>query len=207
MQVLLINGSPNKEGCTYTALSEVATALQSDGIDCEIMHIGRSPLAGCTACGHCKKTGRCVYDDIVNRTIDRLDSFDGFVFGAPVYFAGIAGSMKSFLDRLFYASSPDLTRYKPAGVVVSCRRGGSTASYDQLIKYPGIRNMPIVSSQYWNMVHGNTPDEVRQDLEGLQIMRTLGHNMAWLLRSIEAGRKAGVPLPPIEPPARTNFIR
>ncbi len=207
MQVLLINGSPHKEGCTYTALAEVAGALSADGIGYEILHIGHGPIAGCAACGHCKTAHRCVYDDLVNRVIDRLGQFDGFVFGAPVHYAGIAGGMKSFLDRLFYAAADELLDYKPVGVVVSCRRGGSSASYDQLIKYPGIHRMPIVSSHYWNMVHGNTPEEVLQDLEGMQTMRILGHNMAWLLRCIEAGKEAGIPLPVSEPKVRTNFIR
>ncbi|MCZ9311873.1 MAG: flavodoxin family protein [Methanocorpusculum sp.] len=206
MKVLLINGSPHKEGCTFTALSEVAGALNRRDIATEIFHIGTRPIAGCVACGKCAETKRCVFDDKVNEVLDRLDEYDAIVVGSPVYYAGPAGQLTAFLDRLFFLKE-DLMAGKPGAAVVSCRRGGATAAFDRLNKYFTISNMPIVSSQYWNMVHGSTPEDVRQDLEGLQVMRTLGENMAWLLRCIEAGRKTGVPAPVYEEHLWTNFIR
>jgi multimeric flavodoxin WrbA len=206
MKVLLLNGSPHTEGCTYTALCEVAKALNEEGIETEIIQIGSYAIRGCTACGSCKKTGKCAFDDLVNEVAEKAKTADGFIFGSPVYYSGINGTMKSFLDRLFYSASQHLA-YKPGAGVVSARRAGTTASLEQLNQYFTINNMPVVSSQYWNMVHGNTPDEVRQDKEGLQIMRTLGRNMAWLLKSIEAGEKNGIEKPVGEPKERTNFIR
>ena len=206
MKVLLVNGSPHPEGCTYTALCEVAKGLESEGIGYEIMYLGKGDIPGCRACGYCKKKGMCVIDDIVNKTLDRTDEFDGFVFGSPVYYSGPAGQVTSFMDRLFYAGRGRMA-YKPAAAVLSCRRAGTTASFDRLNKYFTISNMPVVSSQYWNEVHGNSPEEVLQDLEGLQIMRTLGRNMGWMLKCIDAGRKAGVSIPAPEEHAWTNFIR
>jgi len=206
MKVLLINGSPNKEGCTFTALSEVEKALNENGIETEIIQIGNQIVRGCIACGHCKQSGSCVFDDIVNEVIEKAKTADGFIFGSPVYYSGINGTMKSFLDRLFYSGSKHLA-YKPGAGIVSARRAGTTAALHQINHYFTINNMPLVSSQYWNMVHGNTPDEVRQDKEGLQIMRTLGQNMAWLLKSIEAGIEMGIEKPAPEPRERTNFIR
>jgi len=206
MNVLLINGSPNKKGCTFTALSEVAKELKKQDIGTEIFHVGNKPIRGCTACGKCSETGRCIFDDAVNVAIGKADEADGFVFGSPVHYAGASGFITSFLDRCFFAGG-DVFAYKPGAAIVSCRRGGATAAFDQLNKYFTINNMPVVSSQYWNMVHGNTPDEVLQDLEGLQIMRTLGQNMAWLLKSIAAGRKAGIVRPEPEEHIWTNFIR
>ena len=211
MKVLLINGSPNERGCTFTALSEVAETLNKNGIETEIFWIGKKAIHGCVACWACTKLGKCVFnDDGVNELAARLDEFDGFILGAPVYYAGIAGSMCAFLDRLFFSvdeSSGKKFANKPGAAVVSCRRGGASAAFDRLNKYFTIRNMPIVSSQYWNQVHGNTPEEVKKDLEGLQTMRTLGANMAWLLKCIEAGKKSGVPLPEREEVIFTNFIR
>jgi multimeric flavodoxin WrbA len=206
MKVLLINGSPNKEGCTFTALSEISKALQTNGIDTEIIQVGDKIVRGCIACGSCKKTGFCTFDDIVNEVIEKAKTAKGFVFGSPVYYSGINGTMKSFLDRLFYSGSQHLA-YKPGAGIVSARRAGTTAALQQFNQYFMINNMPVVSSQYWNMVHGNTPDEVMQDKEGLQIMRVLGQNMAWLLKSIEAGEKMGIEKPEKEPRERTNFIR
>lgn len=206
MNVLLINGSPHKNGCTFTALSEVAGQLNAQGIDTHILHIGNKPIQGCIACGKCLQTGRCVFEnDPVNECIDRLKQADGLVVGSPVYYAGPNGTLCGLLDRVFYGKNGPYA-YKPAAAVVSCRRGGATASFDRLNKYFTISCMPVVSSQYWNEVHGNTPEEVRQDLEGLQIMRTLGRNMAWLIKCIEAGRGT-VPPPEQEPFTRTNFIR
>jgi multimeric flavodoxin WrbA len=206
MKVLLINGSPNKEGCTFTALSEVAKALNENGIETEIIQIGDKVVRGCMACRSCKDTKVCIFDDIVNEVIEKAKTVDGFVFGSPVYYSGINGTMKSFLDRLFYSGSQHLA-YKPGAGIVSARRAGTTAALQQLNQYFMINNMPVVSSQYWNMVHGNTPDEVRQDKEGLQIMRTLGYNMAWIIKSIETGKKNGVEMPKQEPRERTNFIQ
>lgn len=206
MKALLINGSPNEFGCTYTALSEVAKALNENGVETEIFHLGTEPVAGCLACRSCRGTGRCVIDDVVNVALDKAEKSDALVFGSPVHFAGISGTMKSFMDRFFFASAP-AQKLKPAAAIVSCRRAGSTAALDILNKYITYSQMPVVTSGYWNMVHGNTPDEVRQDLEGMWIMRTLGRNMAWLLKSIEAGRENGVALPEAEPKVNTNFIR
>ena len=208
MKVLLINGSPRAKGCTYTALSEVAKELEKENIETEIFHVGNKPIRGCTACGACSRnnSGKCIFDDdTVNIALEKVKEVDAFVFGSPVHYAAASGQITSFLDRFFYAGEG--FQYKPGAAVVSCRRGGATAAFDQLNKYFTIANMPIVSSQYWNMVHGNTPEEVKQDLEGMQTMRTLGKNMAWLLKSIKAGKAAGIKLPEKEPRAVTNFIR
>ncbi len=206
MKVLLVNGSPKKKGCTYTALSEIEATLNKNEIETEIYWIGNKPIAGCIDCKVCKKTGKCFRDDLVNEFLELSRKADGFIFGSPVYFASASGSIKSFMDRIFYADNGCFAG-KPAAGIASCRRSGSTATLDQLNKYFTIRNMPVVSSQYWNMVHGNTPEEVKQDLEGLQIMRTLGNNMAWLLKCIEAGKKAGITFPEREETTWTNFIR
>ena len=206
VKVLLINGSPHKEGCTFTALSEVATTLQKRGVETEIFHIGVKPIAGCIACGKCKVAGKCVFEDDVNKIGARLDEFDAIVLGSPVYYSGPTGQLCSFCDRLFFANAPKMAG-KLAAAVVSCRRGGATASFDRLNKYFTIANMQVVGSQYWNMVHGHTPQEVRQDEEGLQTMRTLGENMAWLLKCIELGKKHGIEKPTYEPVTFTNFIR
>lgn len=206
MKVLLINGSPNEHGCTYTALSEIAHTLMKYEIDTEILYLGKKPIAGCIACKKCKETGKCTINDKVNEVMADIDNIDAIIVGSPVYYAGAAGQLTSFLDRLFYSGGSRMAG-KLGASVISCRRGGATAAFDQLNKYFAISSMPIVSSQYWNMVHGNTPDEVRKDQEGLQTMRTLGENMAWLLKCIEAGKKAGIPLPTYEPKIHTNFIR
>lgn len=206
MKVLLFNGSPNANGCTFTALREVETTLNKHGIESELFQVGKKPVAGCIACRKCKDGASCIFDDGVNELAARLDEFDGIVVGAPVYYAGPAGQATAFLDRLFYSAGKKL-RGKPGAAVVSCRRGGASAAFDRLNKYFSINSMPIVTSQYWNQVHGNTPEEVRLDEEGLQTMRTLGENMAWLLRCIEAGKAAGIAAPNYEAPVRTNFIR
>ncbi|MDR1408657.1 MAG: flavodoxin family protein [Tannerella sp.] len=207
MNVLLINGSPHKNGCTFTALSEIAGALETQGIETRIFHIGTKAIRGCIACGQCDETGYCACSgDIVNECIDRIKKADGIVVGSPVYYASPNGALLALLDRTFYASG-DAFACKPATAVVSCRRGGAASAFDALNKYFTISNMPVVSSQYWNEVHGNTPEEVRQDLEGLQVMRTLGRNMAWLLKCIDAARET-VPYPEREAIRhRTNFIR
>jgi len=208
MKVLLINGSPNAKGCTYTALCEVAKTLENENIKTEIFHVGDKPIRGCTACRKCTD-GKCVFnDDIVNIAIDKAKEADAFIFGSPVHFAAASGQITTFLGRFFFAGrSGTCFENKPGAAVVSCRRGGATATFDQLNKFFTISNMPIVSSQYWNMVHGNTPEEVKQDLEGLQTMRKLGKNMAWLLKSIQAGKEMGVTAPEKEQRIATNFIR
>ena len=210
MKVILVNGSPHVKGCTYTALEEVAKTLNDDGIETEIFHIGNKPLSGCTACGSCRKNKRCIFDDRVNEFLDLAKSADGFIFGSPVYYASANGSMVSFMDRAFYTdlcAGRGTFYLKPAAAVISARRAGTTATFDQLNKYFSLSQMPVISSQYWNMVHGSSPEQVQQDLEGLQIMRTLGRNMAWFLKCKEAGSKAGVPLPEKEERVATNFIR
>ena len=206
MKVLLVNGSPHANGCTYTALCEVAGALEAQGIETEIFQVGTKSISGCLGCAACIKTGKCVIDDVVNEFVEKAKEADGFVFGSPVHFASASGALTSFMDRAFYGKGAVFAN-KPAAAIMSCRRGGATATLDQLIKYFTISNMPVVSSQYWNMVHGNTPDEVRQDLEGMQTMRTLGVNMAGLLKCIEAGKAAGIELPQREAKVATNFIR
>ena len=204
MKVLLINGSPNEFGCTYTALREVEKELNAAGVDTEIFHIGTEPISGCSGCEGCAASGRCIIDDRVNDALELAEKCDAYVFGSPVHYAGIAGDMKSFMDRFAWAGDH---RLKPGAAVVTCRRGGATAALDGLNKYMTIAQMPLVSSCYWNMAHGKTPAELTQDLEGMQVMRTLGRNMAWLLKSIEAGRAAGLEKPLEEARIKTSFIR
>lgn len=206
MKVLLVNGSPHHEGCTYTALREIEKELNRQGIDTEIFWIGVRQLSGCMGCGACYETGRCAIEDMVNIFAEKAAAADGFVFGSPVHYAAASGALTSFMDRLFYSGGRHMA-FKPGAAIVSCRRGGASSAFDQLNKYFTINNMPLVSSSYWNMVHGNTPEEVMQDLEGLQTMRNIGANMAWLLKCIEAGKNAGVALPVAEKKFRTNFIR
>ena len=211
MKVILVNGSPNKNGCTYTALCEVEKTLNEADIETEIFWIGTKPIIGCTACMKCREKGKCTFDkDVVNEFTEKAYEADGFIFGSPVYYAGATGAITSFLDRAFYSSSQgsglEAFKHKPASVICSARRGGTTATYDQLNKYLGISQMPIISSFYWNMVHGNTPEEVKQDLEGLATMRQLGRNMAFFLKCIEAGKKDGL-TPEEEPKIAFNFIR
>jgi len=208
MKVLLINGSSKEKGCTYTALSEVADSLEKEGIEWEIMNTSNKPVRDCIACGQCSKLNNaCVFnDDIINEIINKAEAADGIIFGTPVYYAHPSGKILSILDRVFKAGS-NVFAHKPGAAVASARRAGTTAALDVLNKYFTISEMPIVSSSYWSMVHGNTPDEVKQDEEGLQIMRNLGKNMAWLLKCIEAGKNHGVSVPVKESLYRTNFIR
>ncbi|MDR0412433.1 MAG: flavodoxin family protein [Dysgonamonadaceae bacterium] len=207
MNVLLINGSPHKSGCTFTALSEIAEVLEQQGIETRIFHIGTKAIRGCIACGKCREAGYCSgSDDPVNECIDLIKKADGIVVGSPVYYASPNGALLALLDRVFFAGSGAFA-YKPAAAIVSCRRGGAASAFDALNKYFTISSMPVVPSQYWNGVHGQTPEEVRQDLEGLQVMRTLGRNMAWLLKCIAVAKET-VPFPEKEPVRqRTNFIR
>ena len=211
MKVLLVNGSSHKEGCTYTALTEVEKSLNKEGIETDIFWIGNKPISGCIACKACVKLKKCVFNnDKVNEFIEIAKDYDGFIFGTPVHWAAASGAIISFLDRVFYADSCGGRKsfyLKPAATVISARRAGTTATFDQINKYFGLLQMPIVTSQYWNMVHGAKPEEVKQDLEGMQIMRTLGRNIAFFLKCKEAGIKAGVKLLEVEPTVFTNFIR
>lgn len=206
MKVILVNGSPHTKGCTYTALAEASGALEKQGIETEIFQLGVKPISGCIACSSCRKTGKCFMDDSVNQFVEKAAEADGFIFGSPVHYASASGMLTSFMDRVFYSGGANLQN-KPVAAVISARRAGTTATFDQLNKYFTISNMPIVSSQYWNMVHGSTPEDVKQDLEGMQTMRVLGNNMAWLLKCIEAGKAAGINLPEKEDRVWTNFIR
>ncbi len=211
MKVMLVNGSPHKTGCTNRALEEVARTLEDEGIEAEIFWIGSQPVGGCIACKGCARKGACVFDDVVNEFRVKALEADGFVFGAPVHYAHAAGSLLGFMDRLFYsngrAGQPNALSFKPAAAVASARRSGATSAFDDIGKFFTIAQMPIVSSRYWNNVHGNSATEVEQDEEGLWTMRQLGRNMAWMLKCIEAGRAAGIGTPESEPEKITNFIR
>jgi multimeric flavodoxin WrbA len=214
MKVCLINGSPHQKGCTSTALSLVAESLEKDGVQADIFQLGTSPIAGCRGCGGCHRDvtrdkDHCIAypDDRVNDFAAIAADYDGYVFGSPVHFAAADGAITSFLSRVFYCVPREVFRLKPGACVVSARRAGTTAAFDQLNKYLTIAEMPVISSCDWNMVHGFTPEDVMQDKEGCRVMRILGHNMAWFLKCKDAGAKAGVPLPASEPPAVTNFIR
>ena len=206
MKVLLVNGSPHEKGATYTGLREVAEALESNGVETKIMWLGIEPLASCIGCNACLKTGRCFRKDKVNEFLEVIDEYDGFVFGSAVHFAASSGALSSFMDRVFYGRGARFA-HKPAAAIVSCRRGGASAAFDEINKYFTISHMPIVSSQYWNQIHGNNAEEAKQDLEGMQTMRVLGNNMAYLLKCIDAGKNAGIEKPEIEPKIKTNFIR
>ena len=209
MKVLLINGSPHQKGCSYTALSEAASALNEEGVETEFYWIGNKPIGGCIGCYQCAKKQKCVFEDKINEFTALAADYDGFIFGSPVYYSGMNGSLMSFMDRAFFSASaqnPHPFRFKPAAAVVSARRAGTTSALDQMNKYFFHQQMPIVTSRYWNMVHGKTPEEVKQDEEGLQIMRYLGRNMAWLLKCIQLGKENGV-YPPENDKVYTNFIR
>ena len=206
MKVMLVNGSHHEKGCTYTALAEVAKALNANGIETEIYQLAGKKIEGCKGCWACKKAKTCVFDDgTVNDFVAKAAEFDGFVFGSPVYYASASGALISFMDRVFYSGGKSLA-YKPAASVVSCRRAGASTTFDVINKYFTINNMPIVSSNYWNEIHGNTAEEAAQDEEGLQTMRVLGNNMAWLLKCIQAGKDNGI-APVTERKVWTNFIR
>ena len=205
MKVLLINGSPNEKGCTYTALAEVAASLNKEGIETETIWVGNAPLPDCIACGSCRKTGKCVFDDIANELAEKAESCDGFVFGSPVYYAHPSARLLAVLDRAFYSGGRHFA-YKPGAAVLSARRAGTTASFDVINKYFTICSMPVVSSTYWNHVYGNQPEQVQQDKEGLMTMYNIGKNMAWLLRCIALGRENGLPHPENEK-VLTNFVR
>ena len=207
MKVLLINGSPHERGTTYTALKKAADTLEGLGIEAEIFHVAKLETV-CIDCRVCKKkqNNRCAFDDSVNRALEKAETADGFIFGTPVHYAAASGLMTAFMDRAFYAGR-ELFRYKPAAAVACARRAGTTATLDQLNKYMTISCMPIVSSRYWNMVHGNGAEDAPKDEEGMQIMESLAQNMAWLLKCMEAGKKEGILPPVMEPQICTNFIR
>ena len=205
MKVLLINGSYHEKGCTYTALAEVAKSLNANGVETEIYWFGQNATSGCKGCWACKKLKKCVIDDGVNEFVEKAAQFDGYVFGSPVYYASAAGALVSFMDRVFYSGGKQLA-YKPAAAVVSCRRAGASTTFDVINIYFTINNMPVVGANYWNEIHGNTAEEAAQDEEGLQTMRMLGNNMAWLLKCLQLGKEAGVE-PVKERKIMTNFIR
>lgn len=206
MKVLLLNGSPHKNGCTKRALEEVEKQLNENGIDTINFWIGVNPINGCLACGKCIETGKCVIKDKVNEFIELANEVDGFVFGSPVHYASAAGAMVSFMDRAFYGK-PKLYKGKAAAVVTSCRRAGGIPTFDVLNKYIEYSSMVQVTSNYWNGVFGSTREDVEKDLEGLQTMRMLGNNMAWILKCIEAGKEKGIEFPKLEKKVFTNFIR
>lgn len=207
MKVLLLNGSTRKDGCTYMALSQVAGALNAEGVETEILQLGGGAVRDCAGCGACAGKGRCVFgEDAANRWMEKARQADGFVFGSPVYYAHPTGAFLSILDRMFYAGG-DAFAHKPAAAVVSARRAGTTASLDVLNRYFLNAQMPVVPSTYWNIVHGTAPEQVGEDLEGLQTLRNLGRNMAWLLKCIALGREKGVEPPQAETAQWTNFIR
>ena len=206
MKALLVNGSPRAKGCTFTALTELKNTLEAEGIEVELIHVGQKDIRGCIACRKCAVTGKCVFDDVVNEVAPKLKEADAFVIGAPVYFSSPAGGAISFLDRLFFSTLGIDKTMKVGAAVVTCRRGGNTASFDVLNKYFMMNGMPVASSQYWNMVYGGSAEEVAQDAEGLQTMRTLGHNMAFMMKSFQLG-KAQFGLPRKEAPIFTSFHR
>lgn len=206
MKALLINGSPRSKGCTYTALTELKKTLEAEDIEVELLHVGHKDIHGCIACRKCHETGKCVFDDVVNEVAPKLAQADAFVIGAPVYFASPAGGAISFMDRLFFSTLGIDKTMKVGAAVVTCRRGGNTATFDVLNKYFTMTGMPVVSSQYWNMVYGGSAEEVERDAEGLQTMRTLGRNMAFLMKSIQIGKEQ-FGLPQKETPIFTNFYR
>ena len=205
MKVILLNGSPKLKGCTYTALKIIENELINEGIEVKFYEVGNKPVIGCTGCTACRKLGKCVHDDLVNEVSKEIESADGFIVGSPVHYAAASGAATSFLDRLFYSTDKYQLRHKFGASIVSCRRGGASATFDQLNKYFTINEMPIVSSVYWNQIHGNTPEEVVQDLEGVRTMKVLARNMAYLIKCKEAAKN--VPLPELVPVERTNFIR
>lgn len=205
MKVLMINGSPHGSGNTYTALREMEKVFESEGIETEILHVGNRAVRGCIACYSCAEKGRCVFDDIVNEAAPKFEECDGLVVGSPVYYASANATLIAFLDRLFYSAHFDKTM-KVGASVVAARRGGLSATFDGLNKYFTISGMPVASSRYWNSVHGKTPGEAEQDLEGMQTMRVLARNMSFLMKSIALGKRE-YGLPEKEPACQTSFIR
>ena len=206
MKVLLVNGSPHEKGATYAAMTVIAEALSAEGVESEIYWIGNEAVGGCLGCGYCRKEKKCVRGDKVNDLTVRLSEFDGFVFGSAVHYAASTGALSSFMDRLFYMNSFAM-RMKPAAAIVSCRRGGATAAFDEINKYFTISEMPIVSSNYWNQIHGSNAEEAMQDIEGVQTMKILGRNMAYMVKALAAAKEAGIVPAEREKKTLTNFIR
>lgn len=206
MKVLLINGSPHKQGCTWAALCEVEKPLRAAGIETQIYHIGSAPVGGCVGCNGCAKAGKCVFGGPPAEVLPLVKESDGLVFGAPVHYATAAASMLGFMHRLAWSGGSYL-RHKPAAIVTSARRAGTTTAIEAMEKIPQFFEMPLISSTYWPMVHGNSPEQVVLDAEGCQIMRNLGANLAWILQCIQAGKAAGITAPKAESGAWTNFIR
>ena len=206
MKVLLINGSPNEHGCIDTAMNELAESLRKNDVEAELLWLSKKPMQDCIACFKCQSTGECVFKDLVNETAARMDGFDAMVVGSPVYYGGPNGRLTSFLDRLFFSTPEDKFTGKLAAAVVSCRRGGASAAFERLNMYFQMLNMHVVSSQYWNQVHGFSPEDVKKDLEGLQTMRTLGQNMAYLLKAQKTASAAGIAQPMLEETVYSNFI-
>lgn len=210
MKVLLINGSPNEKSCTFTALEEISKTLNEEGMETDIYYIGKDPIAPCRACRACGKIGRCVINDKVNGFLEYARNFDGYIIGSPVHYASASGGIIPFLDRAFFTdfmSGHNSFIHKPGSAIVSARRAGTTATIDQLNKYFQINQMPVISGRYWNMVHGQNPDEVKKDEEGMQNMRILARNMAYHLKCKDAAQKAGILPPKEEETIYTNFIR
>lgn len=211
MKVMLFNGSPKENGCTYTALNKIAETLSKEGIESQIFHVGNEAISSCKGCQACAKLGKCIFDDKVNEFVELMKNCDALVIGSPVHYASSSGATVAFLDRAFYSSARSLQgsvfERKPGFAIASARRAGTTATLDQLNKYFLITQMPIISGRYWNMVHGNTPDEVIQDLEGIQNLRILARNLAWHLKCTDIAIKSGLTPPEKEKVIRTNFIR
>ena len=205
-KILLVNGSNNQKGCTFVALSEMKKVFEKNGIEAEILFLGNAPIADCMGCQHCSEKGECVFNDIVNKVAKNLDEYDGIVLGSPVYYAGPTARICAFANRLFYSVPRRKFKYKLGACVVSCRRGGNSASFDRLNKYFTISNMIVVGSQYWNMIHGFTSEDAKKDLEGLQTIRTLAENMSYVLKCLKAGEKLGVEKPVEEKQLVTNFM-
>lgn len=206
-KILLVNGSPNEHGCTATALEEMAATFEKNGVETETLWLGKKAVADCIACFACSKGNGCVFKDCVNEVAEKIDGYDGFVFGSPVYYGGPTGRLTSFMDRLFFSVPNEKFAGKLAASVVSCRRGGATSAFQRLNQFYLMENMIVAGSQYWNQVHGFTPDDIRKDEEGLQTVRTLAQNMVWLLQSKKAGEEKGVLPPQYEKKTFTNFIR
>lgn len=207
MKILLFNGSPNSNGCTNAALEHMASVLEERGFDTEIFQVGKKIKGGCMACGGCSKTGRCVQNDCVNEAAELLKEADGFVFGTPAHFASPTGDMVSFLDRLFYVGSEDM-KYKPAAIAVVARRGGCTAAFDTMMKYPTYNQMPVVSGDYWPIAHAHVnPSQLKEDEEGLFTLSTVARNLAWMVKCIDAGKNAGIEPEHKEKEIWTNFVR
>ena len=206
MKVLMFNGSPKAKGCTYTALEEMSKVLNEEGIETEIMHVGAHPQGSCMGCCGCSETGECVYGGEVVTAAGKLQEADGVVFGSPVHYASISGNMMGFMHRLAWSAGKYL-KYKPAAMVVSARRAGTTTALDEIAKIPEFLHMPLINGNYWPMVHGSTPEDVMKDEEGLQIVRNIARNMAWILKCIELGKENGIEHPEEETKIKTNFIR